>query len=140
MQAGPCRIAAVSWGPATTLLHYRLAEKIGEGGMGQVWRATDTTLGREVAIKILPAEVAGDRERIARFEREARVLAALNHPGIAGIHGLHEAGGPSTSTNASAAGPGTAHSGSARLAWRRTSPRRRRRSAAPGPDHRRDRG
>jgi serine/threonine-protein kinase len=80
-------------GPGTTLLHYRLAEKIGEGGMGQVWRATDTTLGREVAIKILPAEVAGDPERIARFEREARVLAVLHHPGIAAIHGLHEAHG-----------------------------------------------
>ena len=65
-------------GPGTTLLHYRLAEKIGEGGMGHVWRATDTSLAREVAIKIFPAEVAGDPERIARFEREARVLAALN--------------------------------------------------------------
>jgi Tol biopolymer transport system component len=83
----------VNVGPGTTLLHYRLAEKIGEGGMGHVWRATDTSLAREVAIKILPAEVAGDPERIARFEREARVLAALSHAGIASIHGLHEADG-----------------------------------------------
>ena len=72
---------------------YRLDELIGRGGMASVWRATDTTLGREVAIKILPTEVAGDPERIARFEREARVLAALNHPGIAAIHGLHAADG-----------------------------------------------
>ena len=80
-------------GPETTLLHYRLAEKIGEGGMGEVWRATDTTLGREVAIKVLPADVSETPERIARFEREAHLLAALNHPGIAAIHGLHEADG-----------------------------------------------
>ncbi len=79
--------------PGKSLLHYRLAEKIGEGGMGQVWRATDTTLGRDVAIKILPAEFAGDSERVARFEREAKVLAALNHPNIAAIHGFHEVGG-----------------------------------------------
>jgi len=60
-------------GPGTTLLHYRLSEKIGEGGMGLVWRATDTALNRDVAIKILPADVAGVAERIARFEREALV-------------------------------------------------------------------
>jgi Tol biopolymer transport system component len=79
--------------PGGTLGHYRIAEKIGEGGMGQVWRATDTVLGRDVAIKILPPEVADNAERIARFEREAQLLASLNHAGIAAVHGLHEAGG-----------------------------------------------
>ncbi len=59
--------------------------------MGEVWRATDTTLGREVAIKVLPATFAADPERLARFEREAKVLASLSHPGIAGIYGFHEA-------------------------------------------------
>jgi serine/threonine protein kinase len=76
-----------------TLSHYRLAAKIGEGGMGAVWRATDTTLSREVAIKVLPAAFASDPERLARFEREAKLLASLNHPNIAGIYGLHEAEG-----------------------------------------------
>jgi eukaryotic-like serine/threonine-protein kinase len=79
--------------PGWNLLHYRLGEKIGEGGMGEVWRATDTTLGRDVAIKILPAVFASDPERLARFEREAKVLASLNHPNIAAIHGFHEADG-----------------------------------------------
>jgi dipeptidyl aminopeptidase/acylaminoacyl peptidase len=79
--------------PNTTLGHYRLIEKIGEGGMGVVWRAADTTLGREVAIKILPDLFADDADRLARFEREAKLLASLNHPGIATIHGLHQAGG-----------------------------------------------
>jgi hypothetical protein len=73
------------------LLHYRVVEKIGEGGMGEVWKAQDTTLGREVAIKILPEAFAAHPERLARFEREAKLLAALNHPSIATIHGLHEA-------------------------------------------------
>jgi len=72
------------------LLHYRLIEKIGEGGMGVVWKAVDTTLDREVAIKILPDAFAAEPERLARFEREARVLASLNHPHIAGIYGIHE--------------------------------------------------
>jgi Tol biopolymer transport system component/tRNA A-37 threonylcarbamoyl transferase component Bud32 len=72
-----------------TLLHYRLIEKIGEGGMGEVYRARDLQLDRDVAIKILPTAVAGDPERMARFEREAKTLAALNHPGIATVYGLH---------------------------------------------------
>ncbi|MGB5296369.1 MAG: protein kinase [Thermoanaerobaculia bacterium] len=70
------------------LLHYRLIEKIGEGGMGVVWKALDTTLGREVAIKVLPAKVAFDGERLARFEREAKLLASLHHPNIASIFGF----------------------------------------------------
>ncbi|HEX4825850.1 MAG TPA: protein kinase [Candidatus Polarisedimenticolaceae bacterium] len=79
--------------PGTILQQYRLVEKIGEGGMGEVWKATDTTLARDVAVKFLPASLAADPERLARFEREAKVLASLNHPGIAGIYGLHEANG-----------------------------------------------
>jgi len=76
-----------------TLLHYRLLDKIGAGGMGEVWRAVDTNLDREVAVKILPEGLANDAERLARFEREAKVLAALNHPNIATVYGFHEAGG-----------------------------------------------
>jgi Tol biopolymer transport system component len=72
------------------LLHYRLIEKIGEGGMGVVWKAVDTQLDREVAIKVLPDDFALDPERLARFEREAKLLASINHPGIAVIHGLHQ--------------------------------------------------
>ena len=77
----------------SSLLHYRIAEKVGEGGMGAVWRATDATLDREVAIKVLPADFARDSERLARFEREAKVLASLNHPNIGAIYGFHEADG-----------------------------------------------
>jgi len=75
------------------LLHYRLTEKIGEGGMGVVWSARDTSLDREVAIKILPETVAAEPERLARFEREAKLLAALDHPNIASVYGLHEVDG-----------------------------------------------
>jgi len=70
--------------------HYRITSKLGEGGMGEVWRATDTRLNREVAIKVLPAAVAGDAMRLARFTREAQVLASLNHPNIAAIYGVEE--------------------------------------------------
>ncbi len=67
---------------------YRIVAPLGAGGMGEVWRATDTRLGREVALKLLPAEVADDPDRLARFEREAKVLASLNHPNIATLYGL----------------------------------------------------
>jgi hypothetical protein len=70
-----------------TLAHYRVTAAIGAGCMGEVYRATDTTLGREVAIKVLPSEVARDPERLARFAREARQLASLNHPNIAHVYG-----------------------------------------------------
>ena len=72
---------------------YAVVAPIGAGGMGEVWRATDTKLHRDVAIKVLPAEVAGDAARLARFQREAQLLASLNHPNIAAIHGLEEADG-----------------------------------------------
>jgi serine/threonine-protein kinase len=75
------------------LLHYRLVEKIGEGGMGVVWRAADTRLDREVAVKVLPEAFSLDADRLARFEREAKLLAALNHPNIAAIYGVEQAGG-----------------------------------------------
>jgi serine/threonine protein kinase len=75
------------------LLHYRLIEKIGEGGMGVVWKAADTTLDREVAIKILPDAFAEDAERLARFEREAKLLASLNHPNLATVFGVHSSEG-----------------------------------------------
>jgi serine/threonine-protein kinase len=74
----------------TRLAHYEITERLGEGGMGVVWKATDTTLGRSVAIKVLPEVLARDPERLARLEREARLLAALSHPNIASIFGLHE--------------------------------------------------
>jgi len=75
------------------LAHYEITAKLGEGGMGEVWKATDTKLGREVAIKVLPEAFSQDEERLGRFEREAKVLASLNHPHIASIYGLEEADG-----------------------------------------------
>ena len=76
-----------------TLSQFKITAKLGEGGMGEVYRAEDTTLDREVAIKVLPEALTADPERLARFEREAKVLAALNHPNIAGIHQVAEADG-----------------------------------------------
>ncbi len=75
------------------LSHYRLIEKIGEGGMGVVWKAKDTRLDREIAIKLLPEDLAGDPERLGRFKREAKAAAALNHPNIVTLHSVEEADG-----------------------------------------------
>jgi serine/threonine-protein kinase len=76
--------------PQQTIAHYRITSKLGEGGMGEVWRATDTKLGRDVAIKVLPEALAQDPDRLTRFTREAQVLASLNHPNIAAIYGVEE--------------------------------------------------
>jgi Tol biopolymer transport system component len=83
----------VSLTPGTRLGVYVVANQIGEGGMGQVYRATDTRLKRPVAIKILPPTLSADADQLARFQREAEVLASLNHPHIAAIYGLEESGG-----------------------------------------------
>ena len=77
----------------TKLAHYEITSHLGTGGMGEVYQATDSKLGRSVAIKLLPEAFTHDAERAARFEREARVLASLNHPNIAAIHGIEESGG-----------------------------------------------
>ena len=74
--------------PGTKIAQYEVVEAIGAGGMGEVYRARDTKLERDVAIKVLPEEFAKDKERLARFEREAKLLASLNHPNIASIYGL----------------------------------------------------
>jgi serine/threonine-protein kinase len=76
--------------PQQSIAHYRIVSKLGEGGMGAVYRATDTKLGRDVAIKILPDAFAANPDRMARFQREAQVLASLNHPNIAAIYGVEE--------------------------------------------------
>src|SRR5215471_5309108 len=77
----------------TRLGLYEILAPIGAGGMGEVYRARDTKLGRDVAIKVLPDGFSSDRERLLRFEREAQMLAALNHPGIATIYGVAEDAG-----------------------------------------------
>ncbi len=79
--------------PGTRLGHYDVTALLGEGGMGQVWQATDTQLNRQVALKILPDAFAADPDRLARFKREAQILASLNHPNIAAIYGIEEAEG-----------------------------------------------
>src|SRR6059036_754225 len=76
--------------PRAQIAHYRVTSKLGEGGMGAVYRATDTKLNRDVAIKVLPDIFAADPDRLARFTREAQVLASLNHPNIAAIYGVEE--------------------------------------------------
>jgi len=73
--------------PGQKLSHYRLVEKIGQGGMGVVWRARDTRLDRDVALKVLPEAFTANPDRPARFGREVKVLASLNHPNIGSIYG-----------------------------------------------------
>ncbi len=77
----------------TTLAHYRITAALGAGGMGEVYRATDTKLGREVALKVLPAEMAASAERLDRFRREAMTLASLDHPGVVGVYSVEESDG-----------------------------------------------
>ncbi|MEJ2077931.1 MAG: protein kinase [Acidobacteriota bacterium] len=76
-----------------SVAHYEITAKLGQGGMGEVYRATDTRLNRQVALKVLPEVFAEDEQRMRRFEREAQVLASLNHPNIASIYGLEESNG-----------------------------------------------
>ena len=76
--------------PRTRLGPYEIVSLVGKGSMGEVYRARDTKLERDVAIKVLPEEFSRDKERLDRFEREARLLAQLNHPNIATLHGLEE--------------------------------------------------
>jgi serine/threonine protein kinase len=83
----------VSLTPGTRIGPYEVTALIGAGGMGEVYRAIDTNLKRQIAVKILPASVSGDADRLATFHREAQVLAALNHPQIAHVHGLETANG-----------------------------------------------
>src|SRR5688572_11998785 len=80
----------MSLAPGLRLGPYEVIAAIGAGGMGEVYRATDSRLKRDVAIKVLPASMSADPDRLARFQREAEVLAALNHPQIASIYGLEE--------------------------------------------------
>ena len=80
--------------PGTSLAdRYEIIRELGKGGMGEVYLAEDTNLKRQVAVKVLPKQFALDKERLARFEREARLLASLNHPNIATIHGLEKSDG-----------------------------------------------
>ena len=79
--------------PGSRLGPYEIVSAIGAGGMGEIYRAKDPRLGRDVAIKVLPGAVVNDENRAARFEREARVLGALNHPSIASIYGFDRDGG-----------------------------------------------
>src|SRR2546429_6840754 len=78
--------------PGTRLAPYEVLHRLGAGGMGEVWRARDTRLRRDVALKVLPEKFASDPERVSRFRREGEVLASLNHPNIAAVYGLEEAG------------------------------------------------
>ena len=76
--------------PQQLIAHYRITAKLGEGGMGTVYRAADTKLNREAAIKVLPDAFANDPDRLARFTREAQFLAALNHPNVASFYGIED--------------------------------------------------
>jgi Tol biopolymer transport system component len=89
-----------------TIGSYEVSGKLGEGGMGEVWRARDAKLGREVALKLLPEQVEADPDRLARFEREAKVLASLNHPNIATLYGL-ETAAPTSASSGAETGTGT---------------------------------
>src|SRR5512138_2397754 len=82
----------MSLSPGTRLGPYEVGAPLGAGGMGEVYRARDTKLGRDVALKVLPESFASDAERVARMHREAQLLASLNHPNIAAIHGFEDSG------------------------------------------------
>lgn len=88
--------SSVALTPGTRLGPYEITASLGAGGMGEVYRARDTRLDRDVAIKALPPDFATDQDRVMRFEREAKTLAALNHPNVAQIHGMGSIPGPGT--------------------------------------------
>src|SRR6202171_642334 len=92
----------MSLSPGTRLGPYEILAPLGAGGMGEVCKATDTRLDRAVALKVLPEDFFEDKERVARFEREAKLLAALNHPNIAAIYSFEEISGSSSSSPGSA--------------------------------------
>ncbi len=98
-----------------TISHYKVLEKIGEGGMGVVYRATDTKLNRDVDLKILQKQFDSDSQRMGRFQREAEVLASLDHPNIGQIYGIEEAGQTRPWFSSSSKAP----------PWRKRSPRDR---------------
>lgn len=83
----------MTFAPGARLGPYEIVSPLGAGGMGEVYRARDARLARDVAIKVLPSAFAADPQRMARFEREVRLLASLNHPHVAALYGLEEAGG-----------------------------------------------
>ena len=91
----------MSLSPGTRLGVYDVTAQIGQGGMGEVYRARDTKLNRDVALKVLPDAFASDPDRLARFQREAQVLASLNHPGIATIYSERPDGGQAAATSGS---------------------------------------
>ena len=91
--------------PGTRVAHYEILEPIGKGGMGDVYRARDTKLGRDVAIKALPEEFSQDKDRLARFDREAKLLASVNHANIATLYGLEESNGSQFPTRPSSSWP-----------------------------------
>ncbi len=95
------RYALRSLDAGTRLGPYEILGPLGKGGMGEVYRATDTRLNRDVAVKVLPEEFLEGEERKARFEREARILASLNHPGIATLYSFEEISGSSPSSSSS---------------------------------------
>ena len=137
----PYNRAHLALTPGTRLGVYEITAQIGEGGMGQVYRATDTKLKRQVAIKILPPSLAADADRLARFQREAEVLASLNHPHIAAIYGLEESDGRHRARHGTRRGRGSlaahrARRDSARRgAAHRETDRGRARSRARAGDH-----
>ena len=144
-QAGPSSHPALSFdllpqlAPETSFGAYRVEAFIGAGGMGQVYRATDLRLGRVVAIKVLPPGLSDDPDFDARFEREARLLAALNHPNIAAIHGLEEAGGVQGLVLEFVEGPTLAErlaTGRLRVPAKRSASRNRSRSRSKRPTRR----
>src|ERR687895_615706 len=92
MRVSAVECAGMPLAPGTRTGHYEITGILGAGGMGEVYRARDTRLKRDVALKLLPASFASDPDRLARFQREAEVLASLNHPHIAAIYGIDESG------------------------------------------------